>query len=48
MKDLENKVVAITGSCEGIGLEIAKKFKSYNSKVVLVYFDKINEQKKTL
>ena len=46
MKDLENKVVAITGSCEGIGLEIAKKFKSYNSKVVLVYFDKINEQKK--
>ena len=48
MKDLENKVVVITGSCEGIGLEIAKKFKSYNSKVVLVYFDKIKEQKKLI
>ena len=47
MEDLKDRVVVITGSCEGIGLEIAKKFKFYNSKVVLVYFNKSNKQKKS-
>ena len=46
MDDLGGKVVVITGSCSGIGLEIAKNFKRYNSSVVLTYFDKDKDQQK--
>jgi Dehydrogenases with different specificities (related to short-chain alcohol dehydrogenases) len=34
-QDLKNKVVIITGSTKGIGLETAKLFKSFGSKVVI-------------
>lgn len=46
MDDLGKKVVVITGSCSGIGLEIAKNFKRYNSSVVLTYFNKDKVQQK--
>ena len=46
MNDLKDKVVIVTGSCEGIGLEIAKRFKELNSKVIITYYTKIVKQKK--
>ena len=45
MYNLENKVVVITGSCTGIGLEVAKTFKRHGAAVVLTYFEKDEKQK---
>ena len=47
--DLKDKVAIITGSCTGIGLEIAKTFKKYNARVIMTYFDKdIDQANKSL
>jgi len=42
--NLNNRVAVVTGSCTGIGLEVAKTFKKHNSIVVMTYYEEEKQQ----